>query len=162
MSDNSVDSTAVQDAAQQADFAPVDDTAAAQVEDTDGAADDVFPREVVEKLRRESAGYRDRAKAAEGRLTAMQCQSVDAQITAAGMRPAAVWATAQLDELLADNGAVDAGKVSAAMAAAREALGIGRHRPPHPGQGELNSGATGAAQHAPGPGFAAAFGPRRK
>ena len=34
----------------------------ARAEDGDGEAQDVFPREYVEKLRRENAGYRDRAK----------------------------------------------------------------------------------------------------
>jgi hypothetical protein len=78
------------------------------------------------------------------------------------MRPAAVWATAKLDDLLADDGTVDADKVARAMAGARQALGITHRRAPYPGMGEMNSGATARRDHAPGPGFAAAFDPRPK
>lgn len=123
---------------------------------------DTFPREVVEKLRKESASYRDRAKTAEDRLSAMQRQSVDRQITTAGLKPAAVWAVTQLENLLADDGTVDAAKVSQAMATARQTLGITQRRAPFAGQGELNSGATGPKEYTPKPGFAAAFGPREK
>lgn len=128
---------------------------------TESEPGDVFPREVVEKLRKESASYRDRAKTAEDRLSAMQRQSVARQITAAGMHPEAVWAVAQLDDLLADDGTIDAAKVSRAMATARQTLGIQQRRV-FPGMGELNSGATGFRDYTPGPGFASAFGPREK
>ncbi|BCP11682.1 hypothetical protein MINTM020_37800 [Mycobacterium paraintracellulare] len=137
---------------------------AADTDETPGTDDssDMFPRKVVEKLRKESATLRDRVKAAEDRLSAMQRQAVAWQITAAGMRPEAVFAVAQLDDLLAGDGTVDAAKVSRAMAAARQTLGISQRPAPRPGHGELNSGATGMKDHMPGPGFAAAFGPREK
>ncbi|MGY4713025.1 hypothetical protein ACXDF8_26335 [Mycolicibacterium sp. CBM1] len=124
-------------------------------------ASDVFPRSVVEKLRRESAGLRDRVKTAEDRLSAMQRQAIGRQITAAGMRPEAVFAVAQLDDLLADDGTVDTTKVSSAMAAARETLGIDRRRHARPGMGELNPG-HGVRDRKRAPGFEAAFGPRQE
>jgi len=122
---------------------------------------DVFPRSVVEKLRKESAGLRDRAKNAEDRLSAMQRQVAAQQITAAGMRPEAVWAVAQLGDLLADDGTVDPDQVARAMATARQTLGIEQRRAPFPGQGELNSGARSGPPESPA-GWTAAFGPREK
>lgn len=119
---------------------------------------DVFPREVVEKLRRESASYRDRAKSAEDRLSAMQRQSVERQITDARIRLEAVWAVVKLDELIADDGTVDKVAVARAMATARQTLGIDRRGAPHAEASELHSGATAKKDHTPGPGFEAAFG----
>lgn len=158
--------------APEAPAQPPDVDNLAETADTDETPDsdepgDVFPRSVVEKLRRESAGLRDRAKAAEDqlaeradRLAAVQRQSVDRQISAAGMRPAAVWAVATLDDVLADDGTVDTDKVAAAMAAARQTLGIERRRAYI--RGGLHSGAAAPRDYTPGPGFAAAFGPRDK
>lgn len=158
--------TTVPVAEKSAETPEVDDshTDAADTDETPSSDDssDMFPRKVVEKLRKESAALRDRAKTAEDRLSAMQRKAVARQITAAGMRPEAVFAVTQLDDLLADDGTVDAAKVSGAMAAARQTLGISQRPAPRPGHGELNSGATGMKEHTPGPGFAAAFGPRDK
>jgi hypothetical protein len=138
----------------QADSADTDETAASD------DSSDTFPRSVVEKLRRESAGLRDRAKNAEDRLAATQRQLVDRQITAAGMRPEAVYAVAGLDDLLAADGTVDAAAVTRAMAAARQTLGITQRPVARPGQGELNSG-TGPREKRKS-GWLTAFGPREE
>lgn len=174
MSTNTIDPAPVEGATPEVDAAPVE-TATAEVDaepvdrpgdddgtgaEDDGADGEVFPRKVVEKLRRESATLRDRAKTAEDRLSAMQRQSVERQITSAQMRPEAVWAVAKLDELVADDGSVDADAVTQAMARAKRTLGIGGRRAPGLEIGGLSSGATGAKDYTPGPGFAAAFRPR--
>ncbi|MGQ9349726.1 hypothetical protein [Mycolicibacterium gilvum] len=136
------------------------DQAADGDEDQDQADGDTFPRKVVEKLRKQNASLRDRARTAEAAMTAMQQRAADEAIKAAGLRPAAVWAVAALDDVTAQNGTVDAAKLNAAMTAAREQLGVGQPRrsAPRPGAGsELRSGA-GVPQQKPR-GFAAAFGP---
>lgn len=51
--------------------------------EADGNADS-FPREVVEKLRKESAGYRDRAKTAEARISELEHALHTARVTATG------------------------------------------------------------------------------
>ncbi len=123
---------------------------------------DTFPRSAVEKLRRESAGYRDRANNAEDRLTALQRQLVEQQVIAAGMRPAAVFAVAQLGDLLADDGTIDTGKLTAAMSTAKETFGIKEAPRRNIFGGELVSGTTGRQTSLSGPSFASAFGPRNK
>ena len=47
------------------DEVPNDGASSEDAPSEDGEAQDVFPREYVEKLRRENAGYRDRAKRVE-------------------------------------------------------------------------------------------------
>jgi hypothetical protein len=131
--------------------------------ETDGSGDpgdgDTFPRAVVEKLRKESAGLRDRAKTAEEQVTALQRQIVSRQVAAAGVKPEAVFAVAQIDDLLADDGTVDPDKVSAAMFNARKTLGAHPKRNPA-GRGGLHSGA-GISGGQPA-GFESAFRPREK
>lgn len=71
-----------------------DETATADTDttsqDTTDAADDsqadgdTFPREVVEKLRKESAGYRDRAKTAEARADELARRLHTALVAATG------------------------------------------------------------------------------
>ena len=124
---------------------------------------DTFPRAVVEKLRKESASYRDRAKAAEATVAALQRQSAEQRITAAGMKPEAVWAVSKLDDVLDGQGAVDPGKLAAAMDRARSMLGImQRRRYPSVSTGRIGaSGATGNAMPRPRPSFATAFAPSR-
>jgi hypothetical protein len=143
------------------------DTAdAAETPDSDDSSD-VFPRPVVEKLRRESAGLRDRIKASEERVTAseervtaLQKQIVDRQVRQAGMRPEAVWAVTELADLLADDGTVDVEKVRTATGVARQTLGI-RYGDPHRGHG-FRSGATNVGLEPPARGFETAFRPREK
>jgi len=120
---------------------------------------DTFPRDYVEKLRKQNASYRDRAKAAEATVTALQRQHVDEKITAAGLKPAAVWAVAELADVLDDRGAVHAGKLNAVMQSARETLGIKRSFA-KPGNRDLRSGA-GVPQE-PRNDWTAAFGPHRR
>ncbi|MDM2029854.1 hypothetical protein PP300_11175, partial [Mycobacteroides abscessus] len=138
--------TAVDTCTAEADVAPPD------ADDQDDG--DMFPRKVVEKLRRESADHRGRANTAEEQLTAMQARaeaaegqvlalqrrSVEQQIVNAGMRPAAVWAVSQLDELLADDGTVDTSEVQRAMATAKKTLGIQQRRNPAGVRDGMNSG----------------------
>ncbi|BAX92046.1 hypothetical protein [Mycobacterium shigaense] len=60
-----------------------DDTAGA----TNAASDDAdqFPRDYVERLRKESAGYRDKAKTAEGRSDELARQLFAARVAATGL-----------------------------------------------------------------------------
>lgn len=161
--------TAVDNGAAEADVAPTGVDL-----DTDGQGD-MFPRKVVEKLRRESADHRGRAnaaeeqltamqaraEAAEGRLTSMQRQSAEGLIKAAGMRAEAVWAVAQLDDLLAHDGTVDEAKVAHAMATARRTLGIQTKRNPAGIRNGFHSGVGGPREYKPGPAFSDAFRPRK-
>lgn len=81
---------------------------------------------------REAARYRRRLRDAEAERDALkatvqslQRAEVDRLATDAGLRPAALWANgAEVGELLADDGTVDAARVAAAISAARETLGI--------------------------------------
>lgn len=86
---------------------------------------DTFPREYVERLRKESAGYRvERDQLAE-LLAVAQRQQIDTQISALGVKPDAVWKTiGDPVELLGENGQPDAKKISAAVTKAKETLGI--------------------------------------
>lgn len=165
MSDNIIDETH----AEPANEAPEPDELTDESE-YNGAAE-TFPRGVVERLRRKSAGYRERAQAAEQqlaalqgaeeRLAALQRKTVESQITAAGMRPAAVFAVAELDDLLAADGTVDTDKLVAAMASARDTLGIEQApRRQRRTLDTLTSGASGQQSGMPGPSFSTAFGPR--
>ncbi|TXH28697.1 MAG: hypothetical protein E6R06_00270, partial [Mycobacterium sp.] len=80
---------------------PADDTDAAEP-----TADDAqeFSRHYVERLRRESAGYRERATTAETTVAALQQQHAERLIDAAGVKPAAVFALTTITDLLADDG----------------------------------------------------------
>lgn len=81
---------------------------------------------------REAAKYRRQLREAEAerdelrtQLEALRRAEVDRLVTDAKVKPAAVWAVGtELGNLLAEDGTVDPAKVSAAVAAAREALGI--------------------------------------
>lgn len=125
-------------------------------DEADSDAAEQFSREYVEKLRKESAGYRDRAKAAEAAVTALQRQQVESHAAAAGLKSAALWATTELADVLdPESGAVDFGQVNTAIKAARESLGIPKNAPIT--RGGLSSG-SGVPQETP-KGFAAAFAP---
>ncbi|MGB3483613.1 MAG: hypothetical protein WBB07_15545 [Mycobacterium sp.] len=136
-------------------------------DDLDGTGD-TFPRKVVEKLRKESADHRgrakaaeDRAQAAENRVAAMQRQTAEARITAAGMRPSAVWAVSKLDDVLAEDGSVDMAAVDRAMKTARSTLGIPQKGRARLGLDGLHSGATAPGSHRGGPSFVDSFRPRK-
>lgn len=85
---------------------------------------DSFDRTYVERLRKEAAGYRDRAHSAEARVGALQKAAADQLITGHGLKPDAVWAVTTIDDLLDDDGAVDPAKIKAAVGAAKDKLGI--------------------------------------
>jgi hypothetical protein len=124
------------------------------------------------EARGRSGQYRRRAQEAEARVAEVEAQStehvatierlqrlhVEQAITTAGIKPAAVFAVAALADLLGDDGLPDADKVTAAVATAREQLGIERHATVR--QLGMRSGAG-----APPPkrdGYVAAFGPRNE
>lgn len=82
----------------------------------------------------EAAKYRRKLREAEAerdtlaqRLEAVQRQQVEALL--GGVKPEALWAVAELAELLTDEGTIDADKVSAAIDAARERFGIAKPSP---------------------------------
>lgn len=150
--------TEVQPEPESTDTAPsaTDAPEAPAADETDNDAAEQFSRDYVEKLRKESAGYRDRAKAAETAVTALQRQQVETHAAAAGLKPAALWATTELAEVLnPETGEVDFGQVNAAVKAARESLGIPKGVPIT--RGGFSSG-SGVPQGTP-KGFAAAFAP---
>lgn len=93
----------------------------------DGAADDDG-----DGPGREAAKYRRRLRSAEaerdrlaGQVESLQRAAVERLATADKLRPAALWASgAELADLLGDDGTVDTSKVSDAIEAARQQLGI--------------------------------------
>lgn len=92
------------------------------------------PAESKASTSREAAKYRRQLREAEaerdtlaGRLAAQQRAEVDRLAEAAGIRPAALWATGvDLPDLLTTDGAVDAQAVAERIDAATEALGLRR------------------------------------
>jgi len=93
------------------------------------------------------------------RVEALQRQQVEALLDASKVKPAALWATTDLAQLVADDGTVDAGAVTKAIDAARKTLGIapvgkGNHIP---GVGNRPDGLPRKSD-----GFVDAFKPRRK
>jgi hypothetical protein len=93
-------------------------------EDQDDDAGDGSGREAAKYRRKLRAAETERDRLSE-QVASLQRSEVERLATADGLRPAALWASGpELAYLLADNGTVDAAKVSAAVAAAREQLGI--------------------------------------
>lgn len=104
---------------------------------TPDAEPDSFDRTYVERLRKEAAGYRDRAHSAEARVGALQKAAAEQLIAGHGLKADAVWAVTTIDELLDDDGAVDPTKIKDAVAAAKDKLGI---RPAPQGLSGMRSG----------------------
>jgi hypothetical protein len=81
---------------------------------------------------REAAKWRTKLRDTEAQrdalatqLANMQRAAVDTQVTALGIKPAALWASgANLNDLLTDEGIPDMKKVEAAATAARDTLGL--------------------------------------
>ncbi|MGV0646715.1 hypothetical protein ABQE44_25355 [Mycolicibacterium sp. XJ2546] len=144
--------TSPQDEPGDADVAP--DAAEVDTDADDQGDADTFPRHVVEKLRKENAGLRDRAKTAENRLAALQRQQIDAQAAAAGLKPAALRAVVNDEDLLGEDGSVDAAKFAEAVKTARETLGLERRQPDRSRIGVSGIGLQGQRQPQ---GFASAF-----
>ncbi|MGV0853892.1 hypothetical protein [Mycolicibacterium elephantis] len=158
MPDTAPDSLDAVEAAANGETGSENHAADAAVADDQGGAD-TFPRHVVEKLRRENASLRDRARTAESRLAAVQRQQIDAAAASAGIKPAALRAVAKDEELLAEDGSVDTDKLKAAVDRARETLGVGQPRRVVVG-GQLLSGAMRPVGKRDG--WASAFRPREK
>lgn len=101
-----------------------EDQADADADDDGASASDGPGREAARYRRRlrDAEAERDTLKAT---VESLQRAEVDRLATDAGLRPAALWANgAEVGELLGDDGTVDAARVSAAISAAREQLGI--------------------------------------
>ncbi|CAJ1495105.1 hypothetical protein [[Mycobacterium] burgundiense] len=80
---------------------------------------------------RDAAKYRRKLRTAEAerdqlaeRLEAMQRNEIERQAQAAQLKPAALWAAAKLDDLLAEDGTVSTEAVAQAVETARETLGV--------------------------------------
>ncbi|MGV0720643.1 hypothetical protein ABQF17_17520 [Mycolicibacterium elephantis] len=117
----------------------------------------------LKKLRHENASLRQRAKTAEATVQHLQRQAADKAITAAGLKPAAVWAIAELGDVLDDHGGIDTAKLAAAIKQATEQLGVQppKRRTPRPGAGSPLRSGLGVPEGKPR-GFAAAFAPAHR
>ena len=112
--------------AQQPDPSPEPHTAPGQPPD-DGGQDQPTPLSEgkdTAALRREAAGYRRKLREAEGtnerlaeRVAEMQKANIEAQVSGPGKLadPADLWLTVKLDDLLAEDGAIDPEKVKAKL-----------------------------------------------
>lgn len=118
------------------------------------------------RVSREAAKWRTKFRDAETtiagqRETIAQLREmhVNAAITAAGVKPAAVYAVTPAGELLDDNGLPDPVKISTAIAKARDELGITKPNPLR--EHRVNGLQSGAGLSPPArDGWAAAFGPK--
>ncbi|BBZ38574.1 hypothetical protein [Mycobacterium conspicuum] len=121
-----------------------------------------------------AANYRKRAQDAEAKVAEVEAQSaeltatverlqrlhVEQVVTATGLKPAAVFAVAELADLLDEQGLPDHDKITAAITAAQEQLGAARRPEAVRRERQLLSGA-GAPPTGPKPNaWAGAFGPR--
>lgn len=117
------------------------------------------------KASKEAARYRRQLRAAEAerdglaaRLESVQRSQVDAQVVAAGIKPAALWASGvELAALLGEDGTVDPKLVAEKVAGVREQFGIEPPKPPKPVKG-LQSGAASGSIPTP-PSWEKAFAP---
>lgn len=118
------------------------------------------------KLSREAAKWRTKFRDAEQQIAGqtatierLQRLHVDAAITAAGVKPAAVHALTELADLVGEDGLPDADKITAAVAKARDELGITKPNPIR--EHRRNGLQSGAGVQPPArDGWAAAFGPQ--
>ncbi|MGD9622530.1 MAG: hypothetical protein AB7G47_13210 [Mycolicibacterium sp.] len=79
------------------------------------------------RFRDEQTAHKDTKTALESATTkveALQRQQVEAMLSAAHVKPAALWAIAELGQLLSEDGTVDVEAVQEAVGKARETLGI--------------------------------------
>ena len=122
---------------------PVPETADSESAEQPVADDaDTVPGREAAKWRKQLREVEAERDSLVGKVEALQRAQVDARITALGLKAAAVWASgAQLSDLVGDDGTPDQEKITAAVAAAREQLGIDDRRPKIPARG-LTSGAT--------------------
>lgn len=132
--------------------------------ETDGSGDDDA------EPRGRSAQYRKRAQDAEARAVEVEAQAaehvatierlqrlhVEQVVTAAGVKPGAVFAVTELADLLGEDGLPDPAKIEAAIDLARDQLGVRRYEHPVQRQLGMRSGAAGHPQPKKD-GWAAAF-----
>jgi hypothetical protein len=109
--------------------------------DDDGASGGDGPGREAAKYRRRLRDVEAERDALKATVESLQRAEADRLATADGLKPAALWSSAELGDLLGDDGTVDAARVSAAIATAREQLGIA---PPPPPRGNVvkKEGAT--------------------
>lgn len=96
-------------------------------EDTDGHREaKLRKRAQASELERDKLAWlmAEQQHVLTGRIEALQRQQVDAIITAARVKPEAVWKTSDLDSMLNKDGTVNPEAVSAAIDNARIVLGI--------------------------------------
>lgn len=98
--------------------------------------------EAAKRLRREAQGLRTRLRETEAerdghaeQLTALRRQIAESALDGTGITPEALWASAEVAELLAEDGTVDTERVRAAASAAAERFGVRRLPAPNPAQG---------------------------
>lgn len=133
---------------------------ATEVEQPDNDAQDSSNAEAAKwrKRLRETEAERDELRE---QVEALQRQQVDQLVTAAGLKPAAVWKTTELAALLGDDGTVSADLVTAAVERARDELGVqplGKGGAPVPGIGARPE----HKPQTPDQAFKEAFAPRRR
>lgn len=152
------------------DNTPTPDTSTATpgVEDhtDDTGPDDRDGQQQNESPNAEAARWRKKLREAEAdrdrlaeQVEALQRQQIEALVTAAGVKPAAVWAISSLDALVNDDGTVSAEAVTQAIDTARDQLGVtplGKGGAPIPGIGNRPT----TAPKSPRDRFAEAFAPK--
>jgi hypothetical protein len=102
--------------------------------------DDGNPNREAAKWRTKLRDTEAQRDAVATQLANMQRAAVDTQITALGIKPAAVYAVAKVEDLIGEDGVPDAKKVEAAATAAKDQLGLAVIKPPPK---RLQSGAAG-------------------
>lgn len=109
---------------QTPDSGSEDDSDVAEDQDGEDADGDGPGREAAKYRRRLRDTEVERDRLAE-RVESLQRAEVERQAAADSLRPAALWSSGfELADLLTDDGTVSAAKVSAAIKASREKLGI--------------------------------------
>ncbi len=119
------------------DLEDIDDSEPSPMVDDD--AESESPNAEAAKWRRQLRETEAERDTLTSQVEALQRQQIEAQVAAAGVKPAALWKTSELSTLLAEDGTVNAQLVAAAIDTARNELGIqpigkGNHVPGVGGQ----------------------------
>lgn len=104
--------------------------AADAVEDTPAE-----PDKEAAKFRRKLRETEKERDTLAARVEALQRAQAETLLTASGVKPQAVWAVAELGDVLAEDGTIDTDKLDKAVATAREKFGIAK-----PAKGNLVRG----------------------
>lgn len=139
----------------------VEDTTPETVEGTTGPDEDTAEPD----SNKEAAKYRRKLREAEkqrdelaARVEALQRAQAEGLLAASGVKPQAVFAVAELADLLGDDGTIDADKLTAAVETAREKFGIAK-----PTKGNLVPGVGSQPNRVPkADAWREAFTPSRK